>query len=144
MSENKIASAYFREEKFYNLTTFSGRMQIGEERARNLITRLRNAGIIKPVRRKSALDMDELQTEEIISDDSSFLNDENGFVFCFVGIACAENCVLKCLPKYFELDLDEKSFEKNSDNFSHFKKVLKAIRKYKSENSETEDGRAHV
>lgn len=137
MSENKIASAYFREEKFYNLTTFSERMQIGEERARNLITRLRNAGIIKPLRRKASLDMDELQTEEIISDDSSFLNDENGFVFCFVGIACAENCVLKCLPKYFEPDLDEKSLEKNSDNFSHFKKVLKAIRKYKSENSET-------
>ncbi len=132
----KIASAFFREKQFYNLKSFSERLEIKEDCAKKLIARLRSANIIKPTSRR-AFDMDELQSEEIISDERFFSNEENGFAFCFVGIACAEHCVLKCLPKYFAHDADGKSFEENPANVAHFKKVLKAIQKYKSEKSET-------
>lgn len=80
--------------------------------------------------------MDELQSEEIISDESFFASEENGFTFRFVGIACAEHCVLKCLPKYVEHGADGKSFEENPAVVPHFKKVLKAIQKYDCEKSE--------
>lgn len=131
----KIASAFFCESKFYNLNDFSKRLKIDEECARKVIARLLAANIIKPTSRR-AFDMDELQSEEIILEEPFFLNYENGFSFCFVGIICTENCVLKCLPKYFENDADEKPFEKNPKNILHFKKVLKAIQKYKSAKSE--------
>lgn len=140
MSDNEIASAFFRENKFYNLTDFSNRLGINEECARKIIFRLRAANIIKPTTRR-AFNLDELQTEEIISDENFFSNYENGFTFHFVGIACTENCVLKCLPKYFasgtNSKTDNESFEENPKNILHFKKVLKAIQKYKSENSES-------
>lgn len=139
MSDNEIASAFFRENKFYNLTDFSNRLGINEECARKIIFRLRAANIIKPTTRR-AFNLDELQTEEIISDENFFSNYENGFTFHFVGIACTENCVLKCLPKYFasgtNSKTDNESFEENPKNILHFKKVLKAIQKYKSENVE--------
>lgn len=135
MSDKKIASAFFRENKFYNLTDFSKRLKIDEEHAQKVISHLRAANIIKPTSRR-ALDMDELQSEEIISDERFFSNSENGFTFCFVGIAYTENCVLKCFPKYFENDADEKSFGENSANILHFKKVLRAIQKYKSDKCE--------
>lgn len=135
MSDKKIASAFFRENKFYNLPDFSKRLKIDEEYAQKVISHLRAANIIKPTSRR-ALDMDELQSEEIISDERFFSNSENGFTFCFVGIAYTENCVLKCFPKYFENDADEKSFGENSANILHFKKVLRAIQKYKSDKCE--------
>lgn len=135
MSDKKIASAFFRENKFYNLPDFSKRLKIDEEHAQKVISHLRAANIIKPTSRR-ALDMDELQSEEIISDERFFSNSENGFTFCFVGIAYTENCVLKCFPKYFENDADEKSFGENSANILHFKKVLRAIQKYKSDKCE--------
>ena len=135
MSGQKIASAFFREKQFYNLKTFSGRLKINEGCAQKLIARLRGAGIIKPTTRR-AFDMDELQSEEIISDERFFASEENGFTFCFVGIACAEHCVLKCLPKYVEHGAGGKSFEENPAIVPHFKKVLKAIQKYDREKSE--------
>lgn len=135
MSDKKIASAFFRENKFYNLPDFSKRLKIDEEHAQKVISHLRAANIIKPTSRR-ALDMDELQSEAIILEETFFSNSENGFTFCFVGIAYTESCVLKCFPKYFENDADEKSFGENSANILHFKKVLKAIQKYKSENVE--------
>jgi len=135
LSDKKIASAFFRENKFYNLTDFSKRLKIDEEHAQKVISHLRAANIIKPTSRR-ALDMDELQSEAIILEETFFSNSENGFTFCFVGIAYTESCVLKCFPKYFENDADEKSFGENSANILHFKKVLKAIQKYKSENVE--------
>lgn len=133
--QNTIHSAFFRENKFYNLTDFSKRLKIDEEHAQKVISHLRAANIIKPTSRR-ALDMDELQSEAIILEETFFSNSENGFTFCFVGIAYTESCVLKCFPKYFENDADEKSFGENSANILHFKKVLKAIQKYKSENVE--------
>ncbi|MDE6245284.1 MAG: LlaJI family restriction endonuclease [Treponemataceae bacterium] len=136
MSGQKIASAFFREKQFYNLKTFSERLEIQGDSAHKLILRLRGAGIIKPTTRR-AFDMDVLQSEEIISDERFFSSEENGFAFCFVGIACAEQCVLKCLPKYVEHGANGKSFEENPAIVPHFKKVLKAIQKYdcgKSEN----------
>lgn len=135
MSDKKIASAFFRENKFYNLTDFSKRLKIDEEHAQKVISHLRAANIIKPTSRR-ALDMDELQSEAIILEETFFSNSENGFTFCFVGIVYTENCVLKCFPKYFENDADEKSFGENSANILHFKKVLRAIQKYKSDKCE--------
>lgn len=135
MSDKKIASAFFRENKFYNLTDFSKRLKIDEEHAQKVISHLRAANIIKPTSRR-ALDMDELQSEAIILEETFFSNSENGFTFCFVGIVYTESCVLKCFPKYFENDADEKSFGENSANILHFKKVLKAIQKYKSDKCE--------
>lgn len=136
MSGKKIACAFFREKQFYNLKTFSGHLKIKDDCAKKLVSRLRNAGIIKPITRR-AFDIDELQSEGIISEEHFFSNEENGFVFCFVGIACAENCVLKCLPKYIEHGVDGNSFEENPAIVPHFKKVLKAIQKYNGEKSET-------
>lgn len=133
--QNTIHSAFFRENKFYNLEALSRKLNIDTKRAQKVISHLRAANIIKPTSRR-ALDMDELQSEEIISDERFFSNSENGFTFCFVGIAYTENCVLKCFPKYFENDADEKSFGENSANILHFKKVLRAIQKYKSDKCE--------
>lgn len=135
MADNEIHSAFFRENKFYNLETLSRKLDIDKEHAQKVILRLRAANIIKPTSRQ-AFNMDELQSKEIIFEETFFSNYENGFSFCFVGIVCTENCVLKCLPKYFENDADEKPFEENPINILHFKKVLKAIQKYKGAKSE--------
>ncbi|MDD5928329.1 MAG: LlaJI family restriction endonuclease [Spirochaetales bacterium] len=123
-----LNSAYFREARTcYMLEDFNKKLRLNDiDKAKKVVAALKRTGIAKAINKKE-FDLNNLNEEEsnyIITDDIS-TNSDIGYVLNYVGFAYTENCLIKCYPKYANFDKsdDESKIE------SHFKKVLKVIRK---------------
>ena len=127
MSENNVHTAFFRE--LYGQYTFS---QIDEKLGLNsesktteILKNLKSAGLIKVYKKgEKTFDLERLSEQEVTT--SEIYKDSGYFyLFNYVGFAYTNDCIVKCYPKYIEDDFETKELE------SHFKLVLKALRKYK-------------
>ena len=132
--QNKIPSAYFREQKkYYNFDSFKRELGLEDDSlVEKIIDRLRYRKLIKPTTQEqfnnAAVDED---FEDEINIGKIAPGSNNGFTFDFVGVAYTKNCILKCYPKYIDDDCSQKEFD--SKYKEHFKTIVKAIKKYNEE-----------
>lgn len=122
--------AYFREIKTpYLLEDFKTMLNLDSiDDAKKVVAALKRSGIAKTVNRQN-FNLDCLTDKaELITDDISE-DSEIAYVLNYVGVIYTQNCVLKCYPKYVEVNTglgDEKNLELDSE----LRLVLKAIQKY--------------
>lgn len=103
-------SAYFREMLPYPLEEFRSVLGLNMDSAKKVVSALKRSGVAKAVNRKT-FDLDRLTEESEVIED------------------VAENCVLKCYPKYIDNYSNDPKDE--SGLVKELRSVLKAIQKHK-------------
>lgn len=125
--ENKLLEGHFREQERYSFENFVKRFssEISQERARILIRKLKEHGVLKQVKNKEEKDLSELVEEDVSMESVENCDEEKYFVFTFVGILWVGSCLIKCYPKYFTEKLENKDACKQE-----LTTVFKVLRKY--------------
>ena len=120
-----MKSAYFREGQHYNFSSLQNAFSLDAEKTRSRIHTLKRYNVLKTVRREqpeySDLSDQDIIVGEIPDDSSAF-----SYQFTFVGVILLDDFVLKCYPKYIDIDAKKEP----ESVFEKFKTVIKVIEKY--------------
>lgn len=120
---NNVYSAFFREQHPYNFDEIKDSLKISDDAlVKDLIRTMKSYNILRAC--KSGLqDYENLSDQDLIFADVKTDSLDTVFVFKFVGIALLGNVVIKCYPKY--VDIDETKVKEESLILA-----LKALEKY--------------
>ncbi len=120
---NNVYSAFFREQHPYNFDEIKDSLKISDDTlVKDLIRTMKSYNILRAC--KSGLqDYENLSDQDLIFADVKTDSLDTVFVFKFVGIALLGNVVIKCYPKY--VDIDETKVKEESLILA-----LKALEKY--------------
>lgn len=120
---NSVYSAFFREQHPYNFDEIKDSLKISDDAlVKDLIRTMKSYNILRAC--KSELqDYENLSDQDLIFADVKTDSLDTVFVFKFVGIALLGNVVIKCYPKY--VDIDETKVKEESLILA-----LKALEKY--------------
>lgn len=120
---NNVYSAFFREQHPYNFDEIKDSLKISDDAlVKDLIRTMKSYNILRAC--KSGLqDYENLSDQDLIFADVKTDSVDTVFVFKFVGIVLLGNVVIKCYPKY--VDIDETKIKEESLILA-----LKALEKY--------------
>jgi len=119
-----VISEFVREQKRYTKSDLRRIFKLPADYAYVFIKELKAFGVLKAVKNDSAQrDMSDLVDEDIHVVDVETENDDNLYVFVYVGIVTVNNRIIKCYPKYV---LSE------TDLLGEMKQVIKVISRYGS------------
>lgn len=101
---NNVYSAFFREQHPYNFDEIKDSLKISDDGlVKNLIRTMKSYNILRAC--KSGLqDYENLSDQDLIFADVKTDSLDTVFVFKFVGIVLLGNVVIKCYPKYVDID----------------------------------------
>lgn len=117
-----MISEFVREQRRYSQKDLCRILRCSEEKAVPLIRKLKEFGVLKVVKASDIQrDMSDLMNEDIEVADVEVGEDENLYVFAFVGVIVVAGRVLKCYPKYL-LHVEQPKEE--------LRQVLKVLEKY--------------
>lgn len=117
-----MISEFVREQKRYTQTDLCKILRCSEEKAVQIIRKLKEYGVLKAVKASDMQrDMSDLMDVDIEVADVEVGEDEYLYVFTFVGVIVVSGRVLKCYPKYL-LHADQPKDE--------LRQVLKVLEKY--------------
>lgn len=114
--------SYFREQKHYSFLEIQKKLNVTEEKCKQLLGVLKKYGVVKSVDRNKPEYEDLSDLDVVLADVSD--NAQISYKFCFVGVILVENSVFCCYPKYID---------NNDSPESELKQILDVIRKYDSQ-----------
>lgn len=125
-----MTKGFFREEKKYTLEEIAGNLEETKENTQKLLRTLQDFGIVRVLRNRrqtwnSDMEIRFSQTED---------DEVREYKFVFVGLVVVDGRVLKCFPKYMEMD--ERIMEKMGMVFQ----VIRKYQKRKEQSLKLEDG----
>lgn len=119
---NKIKSAYFREGQHYSFFNLKESFGLDAENTCARINILKRYSVLKTVRCDKP-EYSDLSNQDVVIGDVPDDSTEFAYQFSFVGVILLDDLVVKCYPKYIDVD--------NAYGFlSEFKIALKAIERY--------------
>jgi len=118
-----MISKFIREETHYSKNELLDIFECGFTQLFDILDDLKKYGIIKVVKKGSKdIDLSDLIDENLEYTDILSENNNQSYVFKFVGVIAIKNYILKCYPKYIE--------SKNPIN--ELKTIIKVLDKYNS------------
>lgn len=119
---NKIKSVYFREGQHYSFFNLKESFGLDAENTCARINILKRYSVLKTVRCDKP-EYSDLSNQDVVIGDVPDDSTEFAYQFSFVGVILLDDLVVKCYPKYINVD--------NACGFlSEFKIALKAIERY--------------
>lgn len=120
---NSVYSAFFREQRPYSFDEIKNSLKITDDDfVKDLIRTMKSYNILRACK-SDLLDYENLSDQDLVFADVKTDSIDTVFVFKFVGIVLLGNVVIKCYPKY--VDIDETKVKEESLILA-----LKALEKY--------------
>ena len=117
-----MLAKFVQEQKRYTQSELGDIFGLHQNENIKLIKRLKEVGILKAVRKNDIQkDLTDLSEMDLVLSDVLSFDNENYYVFKFVGVIMVQGIVLKCYPKYIE---------STTEPTAQLKQILKVISKY--------------
>lgn len=119
-----MISKFIREETHYSKNELLDIFECGFTQLFDILDDLKKYGIIKVIEKGSKdIDLSDLINENLEDMDILLENNNQSYVFKFVGVIAIKNYILKCYPKYIE----------GKNPINELKTIIKVLDKYNSD-----------